>query len=78
MLPPLFLPDLRVGPSPRVLEERVPLRRGAPERLRIEPLPPHEPRVTLAALGPLPEPEARGGWLPRWRLKGLVRAPATA
>lgn len=75
MLPPLFLPDLRVGPSPRPFEERSSLRRGAPERLRIEPAPPHEPRVTLAALGPLPEPPRRGGWLPRLR---LVRAPATA
>jgi hypothetical protein len=75
MLPPIFLPDLRVGSSPRPFEERSTLRRGAPERLRIEPVPPHEPRVTLAALGPLPEPRRRGGWRPRFL---LARGPATA
>jgi hypothetical protein len=74
MLPPLFLPDHRVGPSPRPFEERSSLRRGAPERLRIEPVSPQEPRVTLAALGPPPEPRARGGWLPRLR---LTRGAAT-
>jgi hypothetical protein len=75
MLSPIFLPDLRVGSSLRPLEERSSLRRGAPERLRIEPVPPHEPRVTLAALGPLPEPKRRGGWLPRIR---FARGAATA
>lgn len=81
MLPPLFLPDLRVGSSPRAFEERDVVRRGAPERLRLVPVPPQEPRVTLAALGPLPEREPRGGWLPRWRFGRpgpFVRAPATA
>ncbi len=75
MLPPIFLPDLRVGSSPRPFEERSSLRRGAPERLRIEPVSPHEPRATLAALGPLPSPQRRGGWLPRLR---LARGAATA
>ena len=77
MLPPLFLPDLRAGSAPRAVEERTALRRGAPERLRIDPVPPWEPHVTLRALGPLPSPEParRGGWLPRLLLPR--RAPAT-
>ena len=71
----LFLPDLRVGPSSRLLEERGSLRRSAPERLRIEAVPRHEPRLTFAALGPLPPPARRGGWRLRlWPARTLAPA----
>jgi hypothetical protein len=45
--------DLRVESHPLPYEERSTIRRGAPERLRIAPLPPHLPRTwCLAALPP--------------------------
>ena len=60
--PPLFLPDLRVGPSPRPFEDRGLLRRGAPERLRIEPRVRGTSRaLTLAALGPAARAACRAG-----------------
>ena len=52
MLPPLFLPDLRVGSSPRPFEERVIIRRGAPERLRFGPEP-HGPRPGALRVEPV-------------------------
>ena len=77
MMSTLSLPELRVGSSPHPFEVKGVLRRGPPERPRIDPAPPFEPRVTLAALGPLPVPHQSrgGGWLARLR---LARGPATA
>lgn len=66
MLPPMFLPDLRVEPRPdpglRPLEGRTPLRRGLPAPLRLAPSLPIGPHVAPAlALRPRRGPSGRVG-----------------